>query len=834
MPSVTDPTAVPSGSPDRAARPLAAWLVLALGLLIAVSTMATSLVLGQMARRQAGAEAIARLSEAAAQMRDRLDQGMFERWRDIQVAAALDMPSLPDDALAGRRRALLDRLRTTYPAYAWIGFTDAAGTVVAAAGGLLEGQSVAARPWFKGALQGPFAGDVHDAKLLQKLLAPPGAEPLRFVDVAVPLQAADGTVLGVLGAHLSWDWAREVEAAVLTPTLRADGVELLVLSAAGSVLLGPAGTPGLEIPLRDGRPDLAAAPWAASHLSSSAATLGYKDYPGLGWWVVSRQPVSLALAPVAALHRSLLLAGLIITGLAVVAGLAAARIIARPLELLARAAGQVRHGGALPPVRGYAEVRTLAAALGDAFTAERAAADALREANAALEQRVADRTAALEAANATLRQSQQRLEVQAADLAVLADDRDRARAAAEAANEAKSLFLASMSHEVRTPMHGVLGMAELLLDSALPEEQRQRVETIRQSAEALLAVVDDILDISKLEAGRVELENIDFDLERLVQGALAMLDHRARCKGLALAATIDPALAVIRHGDPTRLRQVLLNLLSNAVKFTERGSVGLSVTPDVTMVNGLCFAVRDTGPGIDAQGLARLFRPYAQADRDVCRRFGGTGLGLAISRRLVGLMGGTLAVDSAVGAGTCFHFTVPLPPGEAVAGSVPKAEVPVGHQGLVLLIEDNPANQEIARIMLERAGLRVRVADCGEVALDLFRQGGVDLVLSDVQLPGIDGLEATRLMRAHEAAAGWGRTPILALSADAMAGAREAYLAAGMDDMVSKPFRRGELLGAVARWLPAHAVPYPVGNAADTPRPGGWTRTVADLDRQAG
>ncbi|MGQ4879775.1 ATP-binding protein [Billgrantia sp. LNSP4103-1] len=371
---------------------------------------------------------------------------------------------------------------------------------------------------------------------------------------------------------------------------------------------------------------------------------------------------------------------------------------------------------------------------------------------------------------------------------------------AEAASQAKSEFLATVSHEIRTPLNGVIGMSDLLMDRPLDAQSREFARTLHVSAARLLELINDILDFSKIESGKLELEQRPIRLATLIGDACRLFGPRAQAKGLELVTFISPALPESIQGDPARLRQVLLNLLSNAIKFTEQGEVRIEAT--VSRQGRLSLAVRDTGPGIEADNREWLFEPFRQGDASTARRYGGTGLGLAISRRLTEAMGGKIGVDSHPGQGSRFWIELPL---KAVGAEEPEPPAPPpilepAEGSKVLLVEDNPVNQQVAVAMLERHACDVTVADSGSRALELAERTPFDMIFMDVQMPGMDGLETTRRLRAMP---GWpARVPIVAMTAGGPGAERERCLAAGMTDYLVKPLRRADLATALKQGLP--------------------------------
>jgi len=385
-----------------------------------------------------------------------------------------------------------------------------------------------------------------------------------------------------------------------------------------------------------------------------------------------------------------------------------------------------------------------------------------------------------------------------------------AKETAERALLYKSEFLANMSHEIRTPINGIIGMSEFLANTELTSRQEEYVRIIRSSANSLLNLINDILDFSKLEARKIEMEQIDFDLTEIVEDTIKSISFKTTDKGLSLTLDMDSRISQVVVGDPTRLRQIILNLLSNAVKFTEKGGINvkLDLMGRTKNTQKIKFRIIDTGIGISDEGKKKLFKSFSQVDASTTRTYGGTGLGLAISWSLVEMMGGDIGVESEIGNGSVFWFTVVLKKSKMERLSKKNGTDQSNMKTIktpklnILLAEDNMVNQKVASIHLQKMGHNVIVANNGKLAIEKFKENSYDIVLMDVQMPEMDGFESTKRIRQFEKEQKiQDKTPIIAMTANAMRGDKEKCIMAGMDDYISKPFTAESLMKILIKFI---------------------------------
>ena len=861
-------------------------LGLCLGAVGLAASVLAALLAGEIAASNSEVWAAKRVEQLAETIRERLEDGLNARRREIATAAEMLSalsPLLDPDASEAIRRTWLDRMAASYPLYAWLGLTDADGTVVVAKDSLLVGRSVASHDWYKAALDGPALGDVREAGLPAAPLPRAAAEgKLRVVDIAAPIRAPDGRPAGVLGAHLHWSWARTTGERILNDSPETRDDLLYILSRDGHVLLEPSGADA-------SRPDgaavaaaLARGGWSIGAPDGTRFLMGRSDPQAtgtgasLGWVVVVLEDAERVLAQAVRLERQILATGVVVGLALAVLGWLLGAMLAAPLVAIADSARRIRaNGGTLRFAGGAtAEIRSLADSLADLTGELQARQEGLLQLNATLERRVAERTEELEASHQRLgmREAQLRAVFDSVeDGIVTIDDRGRildcnagvermyGMAAADligrnvsvlmpdpyrsahdgyiarylatgeariigngreveglrrdgsvfpvevsvsemrvgdehgfvgvmrditlrkAAERAKNEFISTVSHELRTPLTSIVGSLGLLVGGAvgpLPDRAMNLLGIARKNGERLVRLINDILDIEKIDSGKLEFEFRAIDLAEVARQAVEQ--DRPFVEGLGvtleLVSTAEPLMV---SADPARIGQVLANLISNAAKFSPSGA---AVTVTVGRQAGAArISVADAGQGIPEEFRRRIFERFAQADGSDARKVAGTGLGLAISRGIVERHGGSIGFETETGKGTVFNVDLPL---LQTGGGQPASLRP-----RILVCEDDGDIAELLRIVISRDGFEVDVAATVAEAERLLAQGRYAAMTLDIMLPDRSGLVLARAIRADARTA---ELPIVVVSARAREQHREDE--AVMVDWLGKPVDMARLL----------------------------------------
>ena len=732
---------------------------LALGIVLVLA-----LALNSLATARSEDELGHQFAEIALQTTDKLDRTLFERYREVRllsIRAGLSGAGLDAD---GKRR-VLEEMQKTYPYYAWLGLTDVAGNVQVSANRLLEGVNVAARPWFANAFKGEHLTDVHEAVLLSKLLQPGGGEPMRVIDIAFPYRDSAGRVAGVLGAHLSIDWARDIEQSVMLPLKTRRRIEALVVGQDMSVIIGPRALVGTRLAPPPGGSKLA--PFdrngyavatfgdGKTYLVGFSKSQGHSFSPGLNWTVLVRQEAQEAYAPIAQFRRQAIVIGLVIALLSAALAALLARRISRPLGVLAEAARRIEAGESrdIDPVRGgYHEIGLLQIALQSLI-------------------------GKLQANETAMRQAARR----------------------------KDEFLATLAHELRNPLAPISVAAELLTLAPPDAAQQKRYgEMISRQTRHMTDMIDDLLDVSRVTRGEVKLDRRPTALQDVLAEAVEQVMPLVASKKHRLVRAIVPEPVTVL-GDRTRLVQVVANLLNNAAKYTpDGGRIDLGLSLDRGRAQ---LTVRDNGIGMSADLMEHAFELFTQETRKTDLSMGGLGVGLALSKQLVTLHDGSLSVASS-GQGQGSLFTVSLPLLAPAAAALPRAAAcaaahhPAGSAGPILVVDDNADAADTLALLLGSFGDEVLVEYGPLAALERARERRPAVCLLDIGMPVMDGYELAARLRGLPGMAG---ALLVAVTGYSQEGDRERALAAGFDEHLAKPVDIERLRALVARPAPTLA-----------------------------
>ncbi len=711
----------------------------------------------------------------ADQMQDKLDRRLFERLNELGNTARL----FHTFNLAAKQETIgawLDGLRGNGEDYAWLGFADRTGKVIEATGGWQEGKDVSKRRWFQRALLAPLLGDVRDATLEEVSQNEPGGKIGRVLDIAQPVLGADGKVEGVLAAQINWRWLDEIRDSVTGTLRQGQGTDILVLSAPGTVLLGPPEMLGKPLHVASGAASMMQEGVfeGRRYLFAYAKTDGYRNFSGLGWSVIVRRDAQTALAPVRELQHQMVFWGLGLSLLAALAAWAVAGRIAAPLLRLARSAQSIQRGAgaAMPEVNSYAEAAVLSRSLASLVSDLKQRERALERLNVTLELQVAARTSELALRNELLA---------------------KAYVAAETATRAKSRFLAAASHDLRQPLHAMTLFARALARRVYGEEAKKLVGQLEESLKSLKDMFDALLNVSKLDAGLIQPSPSTISVKALVDRVSQGFHVEAESRGLRF---VSRSINANLRTDAALLETMLRNLISNALKFTRKGGVALVAR---RLGNSVVFQVLDTGPGIGEDRQQRIFEEFERAREQAGGANDGLGLGLSIVRRYAALLGIEVRLTSRLGRGTCFSLIVPQ---QAVADALPPPPQPepagtVLHAAplRILVMDDDPMIvAALTQDLADRGCVASGATSPGEAEAMLGQSAEIDAMVVDFNVGGGEtGLDFLRRMERK-----FGRTiPLLVLSGGTDAATLAALVRSGVNWM-TKPADPDAVAGALA------------------------------------